>query len=310
MSGEEDNSLNHGREMASGCENGDPPGWKSGKNPTPLITTGCQEKRLLGRKSEEESSARFFRNGEHTECENGEKPDGEMAASCAGNLPPGWKNAGGLADRGVLQGLSHDTPTKSTKWTTMSFKLDPETEFRLRKLRQKMEKAQKQAVGFNEVLKKMLDRADEIDGACDNKGRNSGDVRDRIDVCEKRDDRNNRGEAGLLEDEDNFSSKKPVTRYIPAKLRRKIIAGHRSKCAFPHCNMPHDVLHHPDRFALKKSHDNLVPLCKKHHDLAHAGLIQNEESGSDDWRIRAESDKRDLKVLVDEGARERGLFGG
>lgn len=46
-------------------------------------------------------------------------------------------------------------------------------------------------------------------------------------------------------------------------------------------------MHHTKRFSLTKSHEEkeIVPLCKIHHELAHAGLIENEESKPSLWKI-------------------------
>jgi hypothetical protein len=60
---------------------------------------------------------------------------------------------------------------------------------------------------------------------------------------------------------------KPVTRYINATKRREVVAD--GTCA--KCNKPYEHLHHQTPFSISKSHDSLQPLCKAHHELAHAG---------------------------------------
>lgn len=46
-------------------------------------------------------------------------------------------------------------------------------------------------------------------------------------------------------------------------------------------------MHHTKRFAIKRRHlaEEIVPLCKIHHELAHAGLIKNEEGDPLNWEI-------------------------
>jgi hypothetical protein len=150
---------------------------------------------------------------------------------------------------------------KLDTWAKMSFNLDPETEFRLRKLQQKLEKEKKRAVSFNEVIKTMLDAVEE-------------------------------------------KPKKPrknkiKTKTISVHQKYKLDQKYHGKCGFPGCNEPSINNHHPERYALKKNHEKIVPLCKCHHDLAHAGLIENEERESQYWKIRDHKDITDFKFAVD-----------
>ncbi|KKQ71410.1 MAG: hypothetical protein UT33_C0009G0001, partial [Candidatus Peregrinibacteria bacterium GW2011_GWC2_39_14] len=64
-------------------------------------------------------------------------------------------------------------------------------------------------------------------------------------------------------------------------------------CAFPGCTKEYKYLHHTWRFALTKTHDpdTLIPLCKAHERLAHAGLIENENLPPENWKIKLETDK-------------------
>jgi len=67
-----------------------------------------------------------------------------------------------------------------------------------------------------------------------------------------------------------------VSRYIPAKIRQNAIAKTNGKCAYPSCTKTFENLHHKDYFARTKSHQNIIPLCKIHHEYAHNGLIQGK----------------------------------
>ncbi|MEK7085494.1 MAG: hypothetical protein AAB953_00575 [Patescibacteria group bacterium] len=77
----------------------------------------------------------------------------------------------------------------------------------------------------------------------------------------------------------------PETRYIHANKKREVIAKTNGKCTYPGCNLPCEILHHPDRYSESKSHDSVITLCKIHHEFAHNNLIQNETQLADQWRI-------------------------
>jgi len=68
------------------------------------------------------------------------------------------------------------------------------------------------------------------------------------------------------------TSYKPPTRYIPASIRKTLKEEYGTKCAIPHCKNHSQVIHHTARFALAQNHNPyfLAPLCKEHHDIAHA----------------------------------------
>ncbi len=76
--------------------------------------------------------------------------------------------------------------------------------------------------------------------------------------------------------------------YIPAAIRNFVIQKYHGLCAFPGCCKEYEELHHTYRFSLFGVHDpdQIVPLCKSHHDLAHHGLIENETKSPEKWEIR------------------------
>ena len=65
----------------------------------------------------------------------------------------------------------------------------------------------------------------------------------------------------------------PASRYMPAKIERIIRAQYGDVCSEAGCTKPAAHIHHQKPFALFGSHDprHLRPLCKAHHELAHAG---------------------------------------
>ncbi|MBU1018628.1 MAG: hypothetical protein ABII07_01125 [Patescibacteria group bacterium] len=145
------------------------------------------------------------------------------------------------------------------KLPKLSFTVKPETELRLRKFRQELEKERKESITLGEALEELLNQIEQP------KTRKS-------------------------------NPSKEGQRYITASDRRK--AG--DKCAM--CKQPATEIHHPDRFATTKAHKRLVPLCHHHHQIAHAGLIENEQDDSKDWRLRDKMkpnaiDKKYLKRL-------------
>jgi hypothetical protein len=79
-----------------------------------------------------------------------------------------------------------------------------------------------------------------------------------------------------------------VTRHIPAGVKRVISLEHEAMCAFPGCHRKAEVNHHVRRFTLFPRHfpEDIVPLCKAHEEIAHSGLIENEEEPPALWRVR------------------------
>ncbi|MDP4008551.1 MAG: HNH endonuclease signature motif containing protein [Candidatus Peregrinibacteria bacterium] len=90
-------------------------------------------------------------------------------------------------------------------------------------------------------------------------------------------------------------------RYIPAKIKKYVVAKTSGHCAYPGCSKPYEILHHTERFALDGAHDpdTLVPLCKSHERLAHAGLIEGEEGGVINWCVRLNEETKNAKYKID-----------
>ena len=73
---------------------------------------------------------------------------------------------------------------------------------------------------------------------------------------------------------------KPTSsRYIPVKIRRHLRQEHGQKCSMPTCSNPSQEIHHTQRFSLSRTHDPhyLAPLCRAHHQLAHAIDVRVQE---------------------------------
>ena len=85
-----------------------------------------------------------------------------------------------------------------------------------------------------------------------------------------------------------FALGKELTRYIPALVRKYVVL--RSKgffCEFPGCKCHGYQIHHLRRFALNNNcnPNNLVVLCKFHHDLAHVGALGGEDGPIEELSI-------------------------
>jgi len=61
----------------------------------------------------------------------------------------------------------------------------------------------------------------------------------------------------------------PYARQASTKKRRETLESTNGKCSVPGCNRPAEEIHHERPWAIFKSHKNLKPLCKAHHELAH-----------------------------------------
>jgi len=129
----------------------------------------------------------------------------------------------------------------------LSFTVKPEVELRLRKFRQKLEKERKESIGLGEALEELLKLTEEPE----KKTQKSKGTTGRNPSAQKKRETNNNGQ-----------------------------------CSFPGCNKPHTCYHHPDRYAATQNHDRIVALCHEHHQLAHAGYIENEHDPPEKWRLR------------------------
>jgi len=105
--------------------------------------------------------------------------------------------------------------------------------------------------------------------------------------------------------EEKFEQVKPEakiesSRYIPAKIKKYVLAKYNSKCVFPGCNKRYANFHHTGRFFFENGHDpdTLVPLCEAHHSLAHRGFIENENLSPRKWKVRIKADPNFADVMM------------
>lgn len=96
-------------------------------------------------------------------------------------------------------------------------------------------------------------------------------------------------------------------RNVYKKIKNIISEKFHGKCAFPNCKWPATNLHHTKRFSIVKRHltEEIVPLCKIHHELAHAGLIKNEEDAPDKWELKNSGEIGTTKAKIDKIVRAK-----
>jgi hypothetical protein len=154
-----------------------------------------------------------------------------------------------------------------------TIQIDGETEFELRKFKQKFEKERKEPVDWNLALKEMVRRATSIhDKLRKNIKQNEKTIQPDDSIVDVRSKAIK--SATTSEPRSKFmnvkpASEKPISRYIPAKIKCELRQKHNDHCAYWGCNKPAEQIHHQNRFALKRNHKDLIPLCKIHHDFIH-----------------------------------------
>lgn len=183
-------------------------------------------------------------------------------------------------------------PEKDGRFKNFSFPIDPEIEFKLKLLKQALEKEKGETLTFNKVLGELL-KAYEENQKLQKIVQGKKIVRKVVstELCPKclkteMDEREERGET---------------KRAIPAAVKKFVDARSGGKCEYPHCNEPGEIYHHTRRFWLSENHDPefIFFLCKSHERLAHNGLIENEEKYPSHWKLREEPDKNSSKYYVD-----------
>lgn len=175
--------------------------------------------------------------------------------------------------------------TTTQEWSRISFPISPEVEFQLKLLKERLEKEKGIALTLNEVLKELLKGYHKTN---DEKVIETKFVK----VCEN-----------CIREKEQVRENYAMTieRNIPSEVQKVIIARSNRQCEFRGCNKPAKIYHHTRRFALVRGHDPdyIIWLCKTHEQLAHAGLIENEEEHPAQWRIRIMPDQTSPKFWID-----------
>ena len=144
---------------------------------------------------------------------------------------------------------------------SFTIQIDEETEFELWKFKQKLEKERKEPVDWNYTLKEMVKRA-----TTKQMVRSKKITKKESNSCTRTIPLKSATASDVTL---KPKAERPVSRYIPAKIRHDLQQKYHGRCAYRGCNKPAEQIHHQDRFTLKHNHENVVPLCKNHHDLIH-----------------------------------------
>jgi len=70
---------------------------------------------------------------------------------------------------------------------------------------------------------------------------------------------------------------KTETRYIQAKIKKETIAKTAGTCAYQNCTKAIENLHHQTPYSVRKTHEDLVGLCKEHHEMAHQSNSETDQ---------------------------------
>lgn len=150
----------------------------------------------------------------------------------------------------------------------LKFNVNPDIEFELKKLKQEFEKEKGESVTMGEALGYLIEEVKRL--RVENKELKM--VKILKDKKSKEDK-----EMNELAVRGRNENKVEVSRYIPVEIKEEVINKHHGKCAFPNCNEPFVELHHSERFTLVKNHENLKPLCHVHHQMMHAGVVDEKK---------------------------------
>jgi len=240
-----------------------------------------------------------------------------------------------------IPGPGPSTPVEASQKSAITFKLDDDTETKLKIFKQRLEKKTKEPLDWNQTIKELLKIAEQHETCARQNNQQITaaakpnieptptsikpeiipDVRERQAKNTIPQDHKSTGQnlqtstsnteiptitsatKNLPHTKEQIQQTLPCRdkRYIPARVRHFLEQKFHGKCGFPNCNNPSEITHHTRRFSLEPNHDPdyIVPLCKSHERLAHHGLIQNEESPPENWRIQPQPDKTSPKYAID-----------
>jgi len=197
----------------------------------------------------ETKNMNFARNSDGENSENfGENLYGNSANSgiltmnFGDNFPCDFRSQDGLQksffdSKVVPEQMCFDTKITKSNSGKNTLNLSQEVQEKLLEL-------QKKGININELLKEFLQKREE-------------------EIAQKKEEISQK----ILEREEE----KPVTRHIPASVKRILYSEHGTKCSMKNCQKPSERIHHTQRFSALQSHDPryLAPLCKEHHEIAH-----------------------------------------
>ena len=163
----------------------------------------------------------------------------------------------------AVQEYSKEKRGKTTRVVT-KIEMDEEMEFLFLKLKKKLKTASNK-----ETMKRLLQALNKQffpEGKVEN-GQKSAIFLEENDGNSQLEN-NGKKSANLVA---VFPEKK-TTRYIPMAKKREVYQKTAGRCNHDGCNRPIETLHHQEGYSKTKNHNNLVGLCKIHHEFAHNGV--------------------------------------
>ena len=90
------------------------------------------------------------------------------------------------------------------------------------------------------------------------------------------------------------------SRHIPIPIKKYIQTRSKGLCEHPNCTNNGLHLHHATPFSICHEHDpdHIHLLCPQHHEIAHNGLIANEDLQPANWRTLSFPDLTDIKNTI------------
>ncbi|MFA5829689.1 MAG: hypothetical protein WC843_04295 [Candidatus Gracilibacteria bacterium] len=225
----------------------------------------------------------------------------------------------------LIQGFVNEAANMSGNFQKASITIfvRPEIEGKLRLFKFKLEKQQKKALNWEDVMEEFLKMAKERTEMPAKSNSAPAPAPASASTKQKTPILNNKSIQVKLKPELNLTqqsqqasqsnehespqAQKKITHYISIETQRQLKVEYNEMCGYPGCNKPAENKHHTKRFSLEHDHKNIVPVCKIHHQLAHHGLIKNEEmkpidaqTGVQNWKLQLRADERAPKFKVDQ----------
>lgn len=136
----------------------------------------------------------------------------------------------------VVGFLDENTAKYFNKFENFTAKLDPKIVSQLKVLQAKLAKRAKKQLTWNQTIKEMIKIVDQQVSPKQNKDRT------------------------IL---------KKQSRHIPSSIKREAIQKTNGLCANKNCSKPAKHFHHEIPYSKYPFHENIMPLCKEHHELEH-----------------------------------------
>ena len=184
------------------------------------------------------------------------------------------------------------------KWPTLSFAVSPKVEYKLRLLKQTIEKESGEVMTWNEFLETVVTTYNPQLKTGAKKKRSIAHLNTELLNSRKSNNQeNSKDDQKSSKDAKNEDKKKIGNRNIPIHIRREVLKKHNGLCAYPKCNKPPTSFHHTERYSLNSIHNEntIVPICDKHELLAHTGEVLDEEKYPDSWSSGSLENKEKLE---------------